>query len=215
MLTVSELMEYYKMTKTREYDVLTEEDKNIVENNINFAIYCAKKRFRKVYTMFTMDELISDCYFGMCQAVRTFDADKGKFTTHSKQWCDSIMNLTNNFIIKVPQRLLGKYIPPTCEPIYFEHIKEEAENIKEEIENNENNWHASFLGFLKEHGSEKAFIIAKESLKNKNHRKIREQLNMSKVAYTEARKNLRETFKKWHSELSEPFNIKGVDTNTE
>jgi len=58
---------------------LTPEQRQLVEDNINFAYYMAQKLHRKVYMEY--EELVSACLEGLVKAARDYDPDKSKFTT--------------------------------------------------------------------------------------------------------------------------------------
>jgi len=63
---------------------MTQEQKLLVENNINLARYMTSKWLKSGVRNFDWDEIFSMFSFALCKAARTFDPNKGaKFATYA------------------------------------------------------------------------------------------------------------------------------------
>ncbi|MCE5316631.1 MAG: sigma-70 family RNA polymerase sigma factor [Parachlamydia sp.] len=61
---------------------LTDEQRALVEKNINLAHFAANKYFRRF--QFEYEDLLSICYYGLIKAAQYFDVSKGfKFSTYA------------------------------------------------------------------------------------------------------------------------------------
>ena len=76
---------------------MTEEQKKLVEDNINFAWHLTHKWAKKSVFNFDIDEIFSMFSFALCKAAFTFRDDKGvKFTTYAAKCMENEIRMAFN-----------------------------------------------------------------------------------------------------------------------
>jgi RNA polymerase sigma factor (sigma-70 family) len=92
--------------------MLTDQQKQIIEDNISFAYSRAWKLYNRYktkfdYMFFTIEDFKSIALYGLCIAAKNFKKDKGyKFTTYAAPVIDghiTRMLFTQNSVIKMPR----------------------------------------------------------------------------------------------------------------
>jgi len=69
------------MARCKEIEPLTEEEKQMVQDNLNLVYY-----FARMFPQIEFEEAVGQGYLGLCKAVQRYNAEKGKLSTYASYW---------------------------------------------------------------------------------------------------------------------------------